>query len=1109
MSNKQKDYNILTFAYNSNTLLLIQNSRLSFLTIMPLKQHRDIEILDSEALEAIDAKDRNLINNFQAFENDSLGKQGALGAAYKVISLYKKLSPLQDFQLRKGYSPLSFLNKDDNDINSSMDFFLQEKIKYTVNECLNYNEYTKKDFLVIRTLIPYRQYEKIIPKNSTLSSLFRNLKESDYLNIKNHIDQLFLIHQQNILDQNFANDFFHTLSPHDLIDILAELNLNVSENYFNNINGLEYNIWEDYNKKERNWQLTIFEHESDTVPFVFVFNQYSISIFDPKKIGSKKIKIFPGQKIKYFWENDNTILKVVVEDKNSTTLLYQVYNPHKVEESYEKKFKYDFTLKGIPVVFNSNISANVATALKNAGFEEFNIQTEVVKKPLETLSSQIAWNSKTYDLLTQLPNLNGKLFDKDLVRRKLHAFKSILHHLDDDKQFSTVRFTFSIVLPYHKDEETFEFEIDQKLSSYELSIELLRAVSTKLTDPFSYEPFLSVAEKSMELENSEIKSLINLKYSNTYFNNSEDTDDESLTKIDNAHIYLKVKEKVQSLNIFEGPDMFNGLIIAPSGSGKSFITVNLIDGFLSSNPENLCWILDRGGSYINFTSTFGGINISLNKTNQLNCINPFVFDNYFSKLFSIEYFLDTISQKRINLTSDYKNISKEEKFKIEKEIEDLYNEIEKLSKITKFRGKDEIKRDQETNKIISTSFEDLSPQDILEIFVILLETMIEIEPLNENTKRILNLCINDTFKELILKKTIYKEDNDLSHYLLISDIKKLLFNKLIENGLIEKDVFSILSILEEYIDPVRSGKLFNGKPALNLNNLLVNIDFGEIQDEGLSNLVLSSLLLNFFNTMTSDKYSHSKKLLIIDEAHAVLNSSYISGLKSVSYLYRTARKHGGAVWLLSQGIGDFAKLSGETEDIRISLFNGIINNAGWIFLLGKHKKNDLVNRLDLNEEIANRIVTKDKGSREFYISTANVSGFATLIVSDLNYAIATTNKDEKNILKAITYLTKNTKYSLLIFASIFGKSFISKFSSVSNFVGEIGGKKLDNDLFYEKISDLFSEYSEDTKQNVIDSIMSLPLINKEIINSVIIKSEIDNKYSDLKKVINNSEPSHK
>lgn len=1096
----KKDYNIITFAYNKNTLMLVQNFRVSFLSIIPLAQQRNYEILDDSQIKHFEKKVSDIVNNLQAFDGGGLNDEGTLGPAYKLISLYTKLSPLQRYQLKKGFDELSFINtKETSD--DEEEYFLKEKSKYTTNECLSYNEYTKEDFIIVRTFIPQSQYSKIIPKKVLPVDYFMNLDEEEYLKIKNKIDQMYLMHKQNV-NENIANDYYDEISPYTVMDIIAKLNLNVATDYFNNFNAFEKNVWGDFEEKEKNWQITIFENEADTIPYVLIIEPTNLTIYDPKKVGTEMLKIFSGQKVEMGWNASNTVFSIELVDGDNRVLIKKVNNPFKVEESYEKRYKYDYTLSQIPLVFDNNISEMVSNVLKNSGFQEFNIITEVVKKPVQNLERQIEWSKRTYSLLSQLPSLGGKLFNPDLVVKKLHAFESTLYHLEDGREFSTVRFSFAVTLPYYKEPEDLTLELNQKLATFSLDVELLAASSKKITDPMAYEPFLSIPEKAMELENSEIKNLINLKYSNEYFNMLEDNNDENLAKIDNAHIYIKVAEKVQSLNIFEGPDMFNGLIIAPSGSGKSFITVNLIDGFMGSNPENLCWILDRGGSYVNFTATFGGNNINLKKTDELNCINPFVFDNYFAKLMYVEnlLYLNKNYQRKIDLGKH-----KEEEADFQSKINKNIEEIEQILSLTKFRGRDTVLRDKTTNAPELTDFEDLMPQDRLEIFVLLLETMLRTRDLSDNNQRILNLSIYDAIKELILEQIDYSENNDLIKYLLISDIKEKVLYKVIEAGINKKEAVSILSILDEYIDPIRSGKLFNGKPALDLSSLLINIDFGEIQNETLADLVLSALLLNYFNVMTSDKYKFSKKLLIIDEAHAVLNGTEISGLKSVSYLYRTARKHGGAVWLLSQGINDFVKVTGEVEPVRVALFGGIIGNAGWIWLLGKHPKKGLMERLDLNESIADRIVNKG-ASREFYI-ISKVSGFANLIVSDLNYAIATTNKEEKNILAAITLLTQNTKNSLLVFAALFGQKFLKVYKDITNLKNEFGAN-VDMDEFKIKIENLFSSYSPKTKEKVVEKILNTTKINIEIINVLMLKAEIDSKLPQFKAIIDACESFH-
>lgn len=1110
--------NTLTFAYNSNSLLIVYNNQVSFLSIVPLAQQRNAEIADVDTLNAFKEYKKTLINQVQAYDTGTLTRKGTLGPMYKIISLYNKLSPLQRFQVERGVNELNFFNKDN--IKKEQHYFNAEKKKYIINECLSYNEYNKEDFLIIQTYISNLQVRKFVPEKKNIKTFFEEINNENYGEYKTYIDQMYLTHRKNVLD-NFANDSYNNISPHNILEILSKLSLNQNIVYLNEMNALDINLFKSYNDKQQNWQIDVKINEADNKPFVFIINKSSLTMYSNVENGSKIIKIFEGQEVLYYWNKEKTIFTIEIKEGETITPIKKFFSPFKVEEGYEKKYKYDFTLAEVPLNFNKNMVKLISNSLKTLGFDVFSIITEIQKKPSIVLEKQITTSKKIYTLLSQIPSFNDALYNKELVKKKIEAFNSIIFHITEGgREFSTTRFSFSLTLPYTVEEDMITFQINQILSTFSIRFKMLKGITTHITDPIPYKAYIQVSENIMELENSEVEELIDLEYGNKYFNMLEDNSVSSLTQLDNAHIYLKTDSKIQSLNIFEGPDMFNGLIIAPSGSGKSFLTVNLINGFLSSNPENLCWILDRGGSYVNFTETFGGNNINLKKSDEKNCINPFVFDNYFSKLIYIEELLHFASQLERKIERLEKNLKGSPNNKeILKEIEDLKLEktksiekVEKLIKVTKFRGRDEVLRDY-NDLPEKTNFKDLSPQDIIEIFNILVETMIKVKNLDDKEQRLVKKSINKAIIYLIVEdlKGIdnfdHLKDNDEINYLLIEDIANKIQENLLKEGLEAQTVKSIISSLDSFIDPMQSGKLFNGKPALNLSSLLVNIDFGEIQEEALADLVLSALLLNFFNVMTSDKYKFSKKLLIIDEAHAVLNGSEISGLKSVSYLYRTARKHGGAVWLLSQGINDFVKLQGEVAPERMALFGGIVENAGWKVLLGKHLKKNLIDRLDMNNTTAVRISEKPDNSREFYILTAKVSGFASLVVSDLHYAIATTNKEEKNILKSLDLLTNDTQNSLLIFATIFGKNFIRKYASVQGLKDNYGSS-VDMQVFHDKLNILFEDYDDELKERIISKIEKTQKITIEILNAILVKAEIESKITKVKDVVSNSKEKH-
>jgi hypothetical protein len=1122
--------NEIAFAFDNQTILMISKKSLSFITIIPLEQTTNFELAGNDEKSAYNKKIKSMISQLKSYDTGAAFKSATYGATYKVISSYSKLSPLQKYQLKKGYDLEKILQ---NKIKNKKSFFMQQKELYSIDEILKINEYEKKDYLVVRTYLIPDNIKKIIGEKVGIYSFFSSLDLNKYTQIEQALGQLHQSHASNI-PKKIEDDLFHSLNPQKIIKVLSSIETNIETAFFNDFNVYQKNLYEPYNDKNINFQISIYINDTDIKPDVYIFRENHLYIRKSSSIKSQLIKLSEEQKVvtKYAGDN-NERFQILLVDEKKTIIVEEYYVFDKIEISNEKKFTYKFTLAEIPTDMKNNLSEISSSNLKNAGYEDFSILSEIIKKPTSNLEKLLKSNKYSYNILNGIPSLNNLIYKKDVIEKKILAIEAMEHYIGEGEEFSNVKFGFNLTLPYEINEEFLINDINSIFKNDNLVFEILPKIISMFNSTSSYFPYNSVDEKVMQLSNSELEKIINLKYGNDTFGRLKDNVEGNLPKIDDAYIYVKTNEKIQAVNLFMGPDMFNGLIIAPTGAGKSFITVNLIDGFLTTNKDNLCWILDRGGSYVNFTDIKEGINIHINKTNKKNCINPFVFDNYYSKLILIEntfFEIDNIDKivnknnlKKINLKKEIENLNNENKKgyeedinkltielneieeKIKEEKENIYQKmklIKKLISITEFKNKDSILYDKYNNPA-STNFEGLIPQDKLEIFVTLLKEMLEFNEVEPNQAKIIEKNIYELFKKLIVGKTIFTENNDRIHYLLISEIKDELEDLLTLKAKFKiEDVQGIIFTLEEYIDPLRSGKLFNGEPKLNMESNLINIDFGEIQNEKLSNLVLSSLLMNYFNIMTSDKYKASKKILIIDEAHAILNSPVVAGLKSVSYLFRTARKHGASVFLLSQAISDFQKNAGEVESEKKNLFDGIITNAGWTFLLGMHLKKDTMERLELNEEVATKIYEVGT-SRRFYLKS-KVSGFAELIVSDLNYAISTTNKEEKNILKSIGILTQNIENSLLIFTILFGKNFISEYKDV-NILKSSYGSEIDENAFSEELEFLYEDFEKSKKIKHIKKILGSQLFDKEIINVLLIKAITLNKLDQLKEIINDCE----
>lgn len=1023
----------MIFQFNNETILEVKRGVLSFITVQRLKQIKNYSTFsDSE----IDLEKKNLIRmirSFGAYEKNTVFKKGDLGSTYKIISHYQRLSKLQEYLLKNGTDEKirKVLSRGYRDNQEFLDFKEIKKLSLE-EECLRQNLYAKEDYLVIKTDIPASELG--LGKKVNVYNFFSNLTEKKYLEIKNNLDLLAQQHKKAYDSLDYDKSM--KLKENDLLKLLSKLSLTNQKTDIRDINALDNNI--QCSNRGSEVTLKIYENEVDIKPKVIKFGQGYMSM---KKYGQKPDYFMIDKEEDFDYSIENGKLNIYKFNKGRKVMV-NTYSAFKVEEEYDKPVLNHFTLSEIPVVFSENISNSVSEQLKKMEVEEFVIITEVVKLAKSKLMKELQGRRRAFEALTQLKKIsfNNKAFDVNLAIKKANALSSMETLIDDGEDFADVKFGVTIKTDF-KDKDLLK-QLNQNKA--DLSFEELPSVIEDFNSPILFEKYIEVQEKVINLSLTEIASMINLRYGETYFSGRTELLDSELSKINNKHAYVLREEQVQSINLFDGPEKFNFLIIAQSGGGKSFMTVNLMDNFLDVNPNNLCWILDRGGSYINFTEIQGGNNIGISAADSKSCINPFLFSNYFAKLIKILKY-ENLKELTIEQQREMKLISKTKMLDIG-DLEDSFEFVD--------------------GKIQSTSFEASEPQALLSIYVGFIEEMIKIEQLDSIDRN--RLLIENAIVNLISDKYNPKLDSDHNHYILPSEIKeeiiKLVKEKeknLAADERYQNRIEDLLSRMNKFLDTSAFGNLFNKKPQLDLSKRLINIDFGEIQDEDIQNLALASVISNFFVVMTSARNKKGQKIILIDEAHAVLNAESSIGLKSVSYLFRTTRKHGALAGLISQSIKDFSKEKGEVREDKMTHFNGIVGNAGWVFLLKQHAKEDCINRLEMKPEDAEYV--NNNQTFRFFVKTQH-SGKAMLLTSDLGYAVATTNKEEKLMLG---YLDKfvvdnNLSKRLVLFSELFGKSFISSYQDVSGFCSsELGNNDINS--FKEKLRQCFKLYKSDKK----------------------------------------------
>lgn len=90
--------------------------------------------------------------------------------------------------------------------------------------------------------------------------------------------------------------------------------------------------------------------------------------------------------------------------------------------------------------------------------------------------------------------------------------------------------------------------------------------------------------------------------------------------------FMSRSGQIMNMDVFDSNTNYNTCIVAASGSGKSFLTNDIITSYTSSGAK--CWVIDIGRSYEKLTKAIGGDFVEFGETSDI-CLNPFqIIRNY-------------------------------------------------------------------------------------------------------------------------------------------------------------------------------------------------------------------------------------------------------------------------------------------------------------------------------------------------------------------------------------------------------------------------------------------------------------------------------------------------
>ncbi len=1116
--------------YNNNTILEIDNIALSFITLVPVSSVPEINWKESK-----DETIRNhkedivipLLSTLDVFELPTTFNKGTLGTTYKVIHYYERHTNLQR-GLMDDVSTSARINSlgHDKAMLSKNEVFLNTKKDLKAETIANYEHYEKNDFIVIKTMFRNEKVisgeEKIsedgevikieglrLKKNQTLKSHFSKYTNEKYKEDITVLEALFIEHT-NKYDIITATMVDHAvkINQENLISWFSKLSLSSSKTSVEDFNFIDNNIL-NYSGEMAAKSKEILPANSTTPIKVLDFYPEKITILNRVNNKTKVFKVNSGESVvltereksidieKVFYKNGIKTSSKIDSTPRTTDMSVVTKEQRSVSKSY--------FLPVLPAFIKEDFSAILAKDLLAVlAPESFVQQTEIFKVPQKQLIAQYNGRIQSLKMFMLFPSVNGKIYDKQAVLDKVEALTASINQISENN-FLSCRYSFGYTKRIESQKD--EVEISNKLKRMGIDdyTEAMRSLN-KVMLPWTYSRYiLNKAARStyIELSAKEVSKFINLKNGQRHLSFDRPKSLADVDPIKGSCFFVKTETEVMGVDIFKGPEKYNGLIIAPSGSGKSFFAVNMLDGFISSNENNIVWILDRGGSFTRFTAGYEGVNKELTLSSDQNSINPFGLPISFVLMVKLQYFEEYINKAtegeqgdrvRVNeFTSEidteirtiirYLKIlstntsgslfivdDKNSLYEYERMSDGARQKLDILRYVKKEDGTMDIKTEffitqvQDTFSVLSsivvsmlssknkdegtsTAYFAMAPIILRKLFIeklnYILTKKIFIDDYDNTTKtptstfKFDNLSalksdctIQDgfiTIPDELREEVLFKyEDEVISFsnenvFFIIEELKTS-FEKFIKQDSNITDKSSSLLHLKEfdfYINELQAGKLFNVEPPKDLSSeRLVNIDLGESQDERLTTVVPSALMMNFFKILTAPSKKGINKILLIDEAHAILGATNTSGLDAIAYLFRTARKHGGAVWLISQGIGDFHQ---PNDPVKAQKFEALIKNAGWRILLGSgHVGVDEV--LGFSGDSI-EFAKKSKEGSEKYKMIIDMDGktinVADLVVSATDYWNSTTHPAEKQVLDMLTLMMREPQHAKMVASTTF------------------------------------------------------------------------------------------
>jgi type-IV secretion system protein TraC len=342
-----------------------------------------------------------------------------------------------------------------------------------------------------------------------------------------------------------------------------------------------------------------------------------------------------------------------------------------------------------------------------------------------------------------------------------------------------------------------------------------------------------------------------------------------------------------------GGGNFNGVVIAPSGSGKSFALEELAQAMVAQSIS--MFIMDIGGSYKNLCHLLGGELVQFSSSNQLS-LNPFASLSNSGATFAraLELLKQGVALEQI-IKKTLLTRAEIESLLLGLGNQNFASDIEAIEVIT-------VKAVEREYHVTKDS-------------IIYAKSLIA---------AMCGVCGRPR-QEALLERSIIEGIKQYGSELDLTKVAKVLAQLQDQDGNLIDEARSMADSLYPYSDLGIHGRFFErSSKQANFTKAFTVFELEELRhDKPLLSVVLQVILMQI--TMQFLCGDRSRQfVLIVDEAWMILDHAahFLEGFA------RTVRKYGGSLWVCTQDLSSFANECG-TKKAQASILEG----ATWKFIL--------------------------------------------------------------------------------------------------------------------------------------------------------------------------------